>query len=71
VNVSSGTSSPGQSRTKGHKTIVVVVVVLLMNVLLPDARADNSNAVSWSTGGTSPASLTFKRQFKRNYNHRL
>ena len=27
VNVSSGTNSPGQSRTKGHKTVTVFVVV--------------------------------------------
>jgi len=26
VNVSSGTGSPGKSRTKGHKTVVVVVL---------------------------------------------
>ena len=30
MNVSSCTGSPGWSRTKGHKTIVVVVVVLLV-----------------------------------------
>ena len=28
MSVSSGTGSPGQSRTKAHKTIVVVVVVV-------------------------------------------
>ena len=27
VSVSSGTGSPGYSRTRGHKTVVVVVVV--------------------------------------------
>jgi len=28
-NVSSGTGSPGLSRTKGHKTVVVVVLVVM------------------------------------------
>ena len=32
VNVSSGTGSPGKSRTKGHKTVVVVVVVVVVSM---------------------------------------
>jgi len=32
VNASSGTSSPGLSRTKGHKTVVVVVVVVVQSI---------------------------------------
>jgi len=31
VNVSSGTSSPGYSRTKGHKTVVVLLALLPPN----------------------------------------
>jgi len=33
VSVPSGTGSPGYSRTKGHKTVVVVVVVIHWPVL--------------------------------------
>ena len=32
MSVSSGTGSPGQSRTKGSKTIVVVVVLVVVVV---------------------------------------
>jgi len=31
VNVCSGTGSPGKSQTKGRKTVVIVVVVVVRN----------------------------------------
>ena len=34
VSVSSGTGSPGQSRTKGRKTVAVVVVVVSLQQFL-------------------------------------
>ena len=34
VNVSSGTGSPGESRTKGHKTVVVVAAAAAVVVVV-------------------------------------
>jgi len=38
VNVSSGTGSPGESRTKGSKTVVVVVVVVSLVIMTAGAQ---------------------------------
>ena len=50
VNVSSGTGSPKQSRTKGRETVVVVVVVVVLVFIMLFECLQCFDTVGWVAG---------------------